>query len=958
MEGSGFSVFGVPGGEHSSALDVLSFLDTLGLNNGTAERCYSAHSRSTVLQGLPFGGVPTVLAINFVLWMFLLLVFSCLRKAAWDYGRLALLMDNDSYVNRHRLNSYDLTSLFYGEQSEKEKSPSESSPSDMENKDVGFCSWLTSIYHMKDEEIQSKCGIDATTYLSFQRHIIVLMVLICVLSVAIILPVNFSGNLLGDSPQHFGRTTIANVPAQDSFLWLHSIFALLYFIITALCMAHHSARLEYKEDEKVARTLMITSIPKEISDPGLITKHFHEAYPSCTVTDVRFCFDVRKLMKLDLERRKAMKGRLYFTSKAQKEGKIMIKTHPCAQIFCCDVCGFEQVDAEQYYSELEEKLTDEFNAEKNRIALKRLDVAFVTFQDERMTAVIIKDYSRTLCRRRLQQSSITTVVRSHKWGVKYAPAPNDIIWENLSVRGPRWWINCVLLNICLFVLLFFLTTPAIIVNTMDRFNVTRPVESLRWTPFLLSLPLLPYLSLCVDWHLFSFLIVCSLPLLSLASILTPYPVSSTSLVLLLTSHYSPVLVFLSLFVPFCTPLSLSVLSCPSLYSLVSLYSPLSLYSPVTLCTLLFLCTPLSLSNPIVTQFFPTLLLWAFSVLLPFIVYYSSFFESHWTRSNENQITMHKCYFFLVFMVIILPSLGLSSLDLFFRWLFDIHFLDEADIKFQCVFLPDNGAFFVNYVITSSLIGTAMELLRIPGLMVYTLRLCLAKSEAERIHVKRSQAYEFQFGLEYAWTMCIFAVSMTYSITCPIIVPFGLLYMVLKHLVDRYNIYYAYVPTKLSQHIHSAAVSQVIVAPILCMFWLLFFSVLRLGPVRPITLFTFVSLLFCITFSLFGLCLKKLQPAKATSYQMSDQQTEGVFNDAERSSVSSTPNSNVFVASVLQEPELGLTPMASPAHQSYGTMGNRMDTGRSDEEAQPQMFETDLQESFPTGPLMEREVGYH
>lgn len=37
---------------------------------------------------------------------------------------------------------------------------------------------------------------------------------------------------------------------------------------------------------------------------------------------------------------------------------------------------------------------------------------------------------------------------------------------------------------------------------------------------------------------------------------------------------------------------------------------------------------------------------------------------------------------------------------------------------------------------------------------------------------QSQAYEFQFGLEYAWTMCIFSVSMAYSITCPIIVPFG------------------------------------------------------------------------------------------------------------------------------------------------------------------------------------------
>lgn len=36
-------------------------------------------------------------------------------------------------------------------------------------------------------------------YLSFQRHIIGLLVVIGVLSVGIILPVNFSGNLLGKS---------------------------------------------------------------------------------------------------------------------------------------------------------------------------------------------------------------------------------------------------------------------------------------------------------------------------------------------------------------------------------------------------------------------------------------------------------------------------------------------------------------------------------------------------------------------------------------------------------------------------------------------------------------------------------------------------------------------------------------------------------------------------------------
>uniref|UniRef100_A0A8D0FPH3 Transmembrane protein 63C n=1 Tax=Strix occidentalis caurina TaxID=311401 RepID=A0A8D0FPH3_STROC len=788
------------------------FLDALV--NSTEEQCFSARSHSTVLEGLPFGGVPTVLAINFILWLLLLLVFSCLRKAAWDYGRLALLMDNDSVP--------------------RAGGGGEAPP-------VLTPTCLSS----RDEEIQSKCGIDATTYLSFQRHLLVLLMLVCMLSVAVILPVNFSGDLLdpGWSACHMPAAVLADPlfpSSRDRLLWLHSIFALIYFILTILCMAHHSVHLEYRENEKVARTLMVTHIPKEITDPSLIIKHFHEAYPSCTVTNVQFCFDVRKLMKLDVERRKAMKGRLYFTTKAQKEGKIMIKTHPCARIFCCQPCLLPQVDAEQYYGELEEKLTDEFNAERNRIMLKRLDMAFVTFQDERMTAVILKDYSHIRCRKHPQQSSVTTVVKSHHWGVHYAPAPSDIIWENLSVRGTSWWVRFILLNVCLFVLLFFLTTPAIIVNTMDMFNVTHPVESLK--------------------------------------------------------------------------------------------------------------------NPIITQFFPTLLLWAFSVFLPFLVYYSAFFESHWTRSSENQLTMHKCFFFLVFMVIILPSLGLSSLDLFFRWLFDTHFLDEADIKFQCVFLPDNGAFFVNYVVTSSLIGTAMELLRIPGLLVYTARLCFAKSEPERLHV--NQAYQFQFGLEYAWTCCIFSVVMTYSITCPIIVPFGLLYMLLKHMVDRYNIYYVYIPTKLNQRLHVAAISQVVVAPILCMFWLLFFSVLRLGPTRPVTLFTFVVLLSCIIFSFFGLCLKKLQPRKPSSYQVSADS---------RLSCSVAPLHPLltslhclFVATVLQEPELSLTPAASPAHQSYGTMGNHLEPAEDGEDGGLQSFETELETvegEYRSGPVMESQARY-
>lgn len=54
------------------------------------------------------------------------------------------------------------------------------------------------MFFQREEEIREKCGEDAVHYLSFQRHIIGLLVVVGVLSVGIILPVNFSGNLLGE----------------------------------------------------------------------------------------------------------------------------------------------------------------------------------------------------------------------------------------------------------------------------------------------------------------------------------------------------------------------------------------------------------------------------------------------------------------------------------------------------------------------------------------------------------------------------------------------------------------------------------------------------------------------------------------------------------------------------------------------------------------------------------------
>ncbi|CAJ0923973.1 unnamed protein product [Ranitomeya imitator] len=772
-------------------------------NVSTKDYCYSARIRSTVLQGLPFGGVPTVLALDFMCFL-----------VAWDYGRLALVTDADR--QRHRLRfqeerEYVASAMHSDSHDRYERLTSVSSSVDFDQRDNGFCSWLTAIFRIKDDEIREKCGADAVHYLSFQRHIIGLLVVVGVLSVGIVLPVNFSGDLLENNAYSFGRTTIANLNSRNNLLWLHTTFAFLYLLLTVYSMRRHTSKMRYKEDDLVKRTLFINGISK-YAEPEKIKKHFEEAYTNCTVLEARPCYDVARLMFLDAERKKAERGRLYFNNLLSRENiTSFINPKPCGHLCCCVIKGCEQVEAIEYYTTLEQRLKEEYKKEKEKVNEKPLGMAFVTFHNEAITALILKDFNACKChgcscRGEPKFSSCSDALHVQHWTVSYAPDPQNIYWEHLSTRGFVWWIRCLIINVILFLLLFFLTTPAIIITTMDKFNVTKPVEYLN--------------------------------------------------------------------------------------------------------------------NPIITQFFPTLLLWAFSALLPTIVYYSAFFEAHWTRSGENRTTMHKCYTFLIFMVLLLPSLGSAA------WTCSsVGSLIRGSWQRRPSGL-NNGAFFVNYVIASAFIGNAMDLLPHPR-------------SADH------QAYEFQFGAAYAWMMCIFTVVMTYSITCPIIVPFGLMYMLLKHLVDRYNLYYAYLPAKLDKKIHSAAVSQVVAAPILCLFWLLFFSTVRTGFLAPTSMFTFVVLVITIVICLSPRLFRTLQVPERS--QLPDRSHGGL--NAVDGTQNGRPSSNApsqksakYIAQVLQDSAADSDPAGDSEDTEQGSQDEEMIHGDTTQDAEFQSCEDSLIEN--------------
>lgn len=135
------------------------------------------------------------------------------------------------------------------------------------------------------------------------------------------------------------------------------------------------------------------------------------------------------------------------------------------------------------------------------------------------------------------------------------------------------------------------------------------------------------------------------------------------------------------------------------------------------------------SSEKINDFLPTLMLWTLTALLPIIVAYSDWWMGHWRRSVENLWIMRKVFFYLLFMVLILPSIGLTSLKAFFE--FFINAGDNPDknkLVWSCIFLPDNGAFFVNYIITSALVGTALELMRFSELFMYAMRMLFARYE--------------------------------------------------------------------------------------------------------------------------------------------------------------------------------------------------------------------------------------
>ncbi|XP_014231038.1 CSC1-like protein 2 isoform X1 [Trichogramma pretiosum] len=650
------------------------------------DQCMIIHRNRTLILNL-YNGVPDNLLINSLAFLLLVLLFGLLRKKAWNYGRLALLHKSE---NRWM-------ELFYGEHDSRDAEiqciESASSSSHLSHSDRGFLSWIVTAFRLPDAELLKRAGPDGLLYVSFQRHLILLTFMMTVVSLCIILPINFHGNISGD-PSAFSHTTLSNLDSRSPWLWVHTIILLSYLPIGAFVMRRFIKQVRDMKPggELTARTLLISEIPRHQCNVEGLTQYFKEAFPTLSIEDVTLAYDIRELSSLDAARDCAEQAKLYCENYNRRKGPLKLYPKPCGQLIgCC--FRQKQVDALEFYTAEEARLTALVEVERKTALSRPIGVAFVTLGTP--------GAARTM-RRALRSSP------SIRWLVDYAPSPADIFWENLSIPRPCWYLNAILINAVLGLILFFLTTPAVAVTALNNLSTTGEIKKL---------------------------------------------------------------------------------------------------------------------SPLLSAFVPTVLLVTVAALMPAIVGRSESLVRHWTRSGLNRTLMRKTLLLLLLMVLILPSLGLTSAQAFVEWTINAN---NNTTPWQCVFLPDQGALFVNYVITAALLGTGMELMRFSELALYTFRLCIARSRAERIYVRKAVLWEFPLGAHYAWLLLVFTMTTVYSLACPLITPFGLLYMLIKHVVDRHNLCFAYGPAVGGGQLAGSAASAAGAAPVLAQAAFLALGLVRTG----------------------------------------------------------------------------------------------------------------------------------
>ena len=150
-------------------------------------------------------------------------------------------------------------------------------------------------------------------------------------------------------------------------------------------------------------------------------------------------------------------------------------------------------------------------------------------------------------------------------------------------------------------------------------------------------------------------------------------------------------------------------------------------------------------------------------------------ERH-TRASQAAISVfYKYYVYSLVYSFLLPMLGIQTLHFLYQWV-----IASEDERWETVIgaaVNSSGFVFTQVVINHCFVSNGLDLLQHSKYIKAAFRAALAQLPEDR--VKAFEAEPFPFGSSYAETTGVLLIVTSYAVAYPLILPFGLLYFVLR-----------------------------------------------------------------------------------------------------------------------------------------------------------------------------------
>ncbi|KAL2931329.1 Calcium permeable stress-gated cation channel 1 [Bienertia sinuspersici] len=303
-----------------------------------------------------------------------------------------------------------------------------------------FLNWMPDAIKMPESELIEHAGLDSAVYLRIYLVGLKIFVPVTVLSLLVLVPVNYTTDALSLTKATFSdidKLSISNIRLESPRFWAH--------IVMEYAFTFWACYVLYKEYAKITR-MRLQFMAAERRRPDQFTS----------------VYNANKLAKLVEEKKKKQNWYDYYELKFSRKPD----QRPMTKTGFLGLCG-QKVDAIDYFAAEIDRLTKEIAEEKERVKNDPkaiMPAAFVSFKTRWGAAVCAQT----------QQTRNPTV-----WLTGWAPEPRDVYWPNLAIPYVHLSIRRLIMSVAFFFLTFFFIIPIAFVQSLASIEGIQ-----KYAPFL------------------------------------------------------------------------------------------------------------------------------------------------------------------------------------------------------------------------------------------------------------------------------------------------------------------------------------------------------------------------------------------------------------------------------------------------------------------------------------------